>query len=354
MGSDEPEKAAQNGRPSDEPRLAAAGTRVQITLNGVIAALEDGTPRVLCIDARGGRPGLPFGPFDPAVHRTFEIGLRSWVSEQTRLSLGFVEQLYTFGDRGRAGTGRTLTTGTATDDHLVSVGYLALTEKPEAVEVEGGRWRNWYRFFPWEDWRMGEPPVLSAEILPRLHDWLLAIGDRARAERRQRRFRLAFGLNDLGWEEERILDRFELMYEAGLVEEAPWHDPNAPTFGQSMISDHRRILATAIGRLRGKLKYRPVIFEMMPERFTLFDLQRAVESIIGFQLHKQNFRRSVEGAGLVVRTGQQTSSTGGRPAALFIANRDILRDRAATGLMISRLRRSPGGPGTDVFTGNSD
>jgi len=201
---------------------------------------------------------------------------------------------------------------------------------------------------------MGEPPVLSAEILPRLHDWLLAIGDSARAERRQRRFRLAFGLNDLGWEEERILDRFELMYEAGLVEEAPWHDPNAPTFGQSMISDHRRILATAIGRLRGKLKYRPVIFEMMPERFTLFDLQRAVESIIGFQLHKQNFRRSVEGAGLVVRTGQQTSSTGGRPAALFIANRDILRDRAATGLMISRLRRSPGGPGTDVFTGNSD
>ena len=46
-----------------------------------------------------------------------------------------------------------------------------------------------------------------------------------------------------------------------------------------MISDHRRILATALSRLRGKLKYRPVIFEMMPEAFTLSALQRAVEAL---------------------------------------------------------------------------
>ena len=57
------------------------------------------------------RAGLPFGPFDPLAHRTFEIGLRAWVEAQTGLRVGYVEQLYTFGDRGRhagpADVGRT-------------------------------------------------------------------------------------------------------------------------------------------------------------------------------------------------------------------------------------------------------
>ena len=71
-----------------------------------------------------------------------------------------------------------------------------------------------------------------------------------------------------------------------------------------MRFDHRRILATAIGRVRAKIKYRPVIFELMPDEFTLFELQRTVEAILGPHLHKQNFRRLVEGAGLVEPTGE--------------------------------------------------
>ena len=76
-----------------------------------------------------------------------------------------------------------------------------------------------------------------------------------------------------------------------------------PPLGRPMMFDHRRILATAMSRLRGKLKYRPVIFELMPESFTLFDLQRVVEAILGSYLHKQNFRRLVENAGLVEPAG---------------------------------------------------
>ena len=55
----------------------------------------------------GGEPArkewdvLPFGPFSPDEDRTLEIGLRRWVRTQTELGLGYVEQLYTFGDRGR-------------------------------------------------------------------------------------------------------------------------------------------------------------------------------------------------------------------------------------------------------------
>ena len=52
------------------------------------------------------------------------------------------------------------------------------------------------------------------------------------------------------------------------------------TLGQPLRFDHRRILATAIGRIRAKIKYRPVIFELMPNEFTLFELQKTVEAIL--------------------------------------------------------------------------
>ena len=96
-----------------------------------------------------------------------------------------------------------------------------------------------------------------------------------------------------------------------------------------MALDHRRILATALGRLRGKLKYRPVVFELLPASFTLLQLQRVVEALAGVGLHKQNFRRLVETGGLVEGTGRQHPPTGGRPAELFVFRREVLRERPA-------------------------
>jgi hypothetical protein len=98
-----------------------------------------------------------------------------------------------------------------------------------------------------------------------------------------------------------------------------------------MRHDHRRILATAMGRLRAKLKYRPVVFELMPAEFTLTILQRTVEAISGRHLHKQNFRRLVENGALVEPTGGQTT-TKGRPAALFRFRRNVIQERPAPGL----------------------
>ena len=91
--------------------------------------------------------------------------------------------------------------------------------------------------------------------------------------------------------------------------------PTAP--GRAMASDHRRILATGLGRLRSKLKYRPVLFDLMPAAFTLSELQTAAEAVAGLSLHKQNFRRGVERTGLVQPTGRLSAATGGRPAELF-------------------------------------
>jgi len=310
-------------------------------------AIEAGEPQILVAAASDGaelRAGLPFGPFDPVAHRTLELGLREWVEEQTGLSLGYIEQLYSFGDRGRhANRGDT-------GSHIMSVGYLALTRMTENASEPpepGAAFEPWYRYFPWEDWRNDRPAVLDAEILPQLDDWAKR-SDKptvSRALGRRERIQLYFGTDDGHWDEERVLDRYELLYEAGLLEEARRDGRPAalsrkslPLLGEPMRFDHRRILATAIARLRAKLKYRPVVFELLPSDFTLTDLQRTVEAISGRHLHKQNFRRLVESAALVEPTGEMSTQTGGRPAALFRFRREVVQERPAPGLRVRGRR----------------
>jgi hypothetical protein len=220
---------------------------------------------------------------------------------------------------------------------VVSIGYLALTRVPENVtglREAGAGFRPWYRFFPWEDWRNGRPAIIDEAIVPSLTKW--ARGTAGRNER----LRLCFG-DDKGWDEEKVLERYELLYEAGLIEEARRDGRVAQVrghLGESMRLDHRRILATAIARLRGKLKYRPVVFELMPAEFTLTELQRTVEAISGRHLHKQNFRRLVEGTELVEPTGEMATATGGRPAALFRFRREVMQERHAPGLRLGVRR----------------
>jgi hypothetical protein len=321
----------------------SALTPIEIGLAAAIVTVENEEPAILVAGEAGStagveRMGLPFGPFDPLTHRTFEIGLRAWVEAQTGLAVGYVEQLYTFGDRGRHA--RPDDTGA----HMVSVGYLALTRmSSNAVRVPGAGFQPWYRFFPWEDWREARPAILDKTILPLLQEWAAGADntEATRALGRRERLRFTFGTGGSPWDEERVLDRYELLYEAGLIEEARRDGreaalarPSPPEMGTPMRFDHRRILATAIARLRAKLKYRPVVFELMAREFTLTELQRAVEAISGRRLHKQNFRRLVETAALVEATGEMSTATGGRPAALFRFRRDVLAERPAAGLRL--------------------
>ena len=310
--------------------------RLLIGLSAVMVALKDGEPHVLVSRRPSGEDSLPFGPFDPVNHRTFDLSLRGWVREQTGFEIGYVEQLYTFGDKDRDTPEATLS-DTPTDSRVISVGYLALTPeaRPAGASFDA-RWQDWYHYFPWEDHRTRRPPILDAEIAPRLKTW--AAGNPGRLERA----RLAFGLDGARWIEERVLERYELLYEAGLVAECT-RDAGLPDtgvrLGASMASDHRRILATGLTRLRGKIKYRPVVFELMPDRFTLSALQRSVEGILGLQLHTQNFRRALDKAQLVAGTGQMETGTGGRPAELFTFRRDHASSISAPGL--TTPRRSP-------------
>ena len=321
--------------------MSAAGPIV-IGLSAVVVAIRDSEAVALTVRHAEGAAdpiGLPFGPFDPDGDRTFELALRAFVTEQTRFDLGYVEQLYTFGDKGRDAPLADLGGGDP-EARVISVGYLALAPAAVDTHFAGSEWRPWSHIFPWEDWRAGRPPALAA-IETALRAWAGADAQKlARA-------RLVFALDGAPWNEERVIERYELLYEAGLVQEAARdRSEAAPTrtdallaaVGQAMISDHRRILATALGRLRGKLKYRPVIFELMPDAFTLSALQRTVEAVAGVPLHKQNFRRALERAELVEGLGRLDAETGGRPAELFRFRREILGARPVSGLSLPLLR----------------
>src|SRR6202049_4502485 len=270
---------------------------LSIRPSAVLATATTDEPRILTV--RLGRDpveALPSGPLE-VEHRTLEVGLRAWVERQTAQKLGYVEQLYTFGDRDRvedARAGRALT-----------VAYLALVREARPGGEAEAVWHSWYRYFPWEDWRAGGPAALPA-LEARLNQWAGEGVGAAERRLREERVGLAFARS---WNEELVLERYELLYEAGLIQER-WRDlghpiPSAdgPSFGVPLAADHRRILATAIGRLRGKIKYRPVVFELMPPAFTLLQLQCTVEALSGVRLHKQNFRRLVEHQGLGEATG---------------------------------------------------
>ncbi|HKZ24900.1 MAG TPA: hypothetical protein VJ398_03815, partial [Acidimicrobiia bacterium] len=294
--------------------------RARISLEAVIVAISADAPRILTVDGPD-LPQLPSGRLDAVGDRTLELGLRRCMREKTGLELGYAEQLYSFGDLNRDRRRQ------APEPRFIGLAYLALVRK--AQPAPGTSWMGLYDLFSWEDHRAGPPPVLKS-IEAQLKRW---------AGRRRRLFdraAIAFGLDGTPWDGVRVLERYELLYEARLVSE--WHvdhdqavPPGLPT-GRPLAHDHRRVAATALARLRGKLTYRPVVFELLPPLFTLSQLRKVVEALAGTRLHQQNFRRLVESGGLVEGTGQVSVSKTGRPAELFRFRREVLRERPRPGV----------------------
>jgi hypothetical protein len=307
---------------------------IEIGLDAVIVAVTNETPRILTINLPG-RAGtdalaLPSGSLDPVGDRTLDLGIRRWVREQTGIELGYIEQLYTYGDRDRL---------PGIDRRVLSIAYLALVREGAVEGTESPVWRPWYDHFPWEDWRAGRPEVIADAIVPALQAFVAATTDPALAAARRARIEIAFALGEAPWDPNRVLDRYELLYEAGLVAESAAEGEIDGRFGSPMALDHRRIAASALDRIRGKLTYRPVVFELLADAFTLLQLQRVVEALVGIRLHKSNFRRLVEQGQLVERTGVIEARTGGRPAELMRFRREVLRERPDPGVGLPRLAR---------------
>ncbi|MCH4561220.1 MULTISPECIES: NUDIX hydrolase [Mesorhizobium] len=316
------------GKPTRQRRSGGkTGNNVNADLIAVVVAMNNSVPCVLTIPQAN---ALPSGPFELA-HRSLQSGLRGWVEQQTGHPLGYIEQLYTFADRDRIGA----------EERVISISYLALTQAEDACAAARRSWASWYDYFPWEDHRSGAPTAVLEDLRPRLREWADSADHTSVRLDRRRRASVAFGFDDRSWNEEFTLQRYELLYEARLVEEAVRGGPSAaPTAvpGKSMIADHRRILATAIARLRSKIKYRPVVFELMPQLFTLLQLQQTVEALSGRLINKPNFRRLIEQQELVEKTGETTTETGGRPAQLYRFRHDVLDERPVAGTKLPLIR----------------
>ena len=127
-------------------------------LVAVLVAVTDGEPKIMTIANDG---ALPSGPFEFA-HRSLQSGLRAWVEPQTGHPLGYVEQLYTFADRGRAGD--------AKSPHSISISYLGLTREDQAGRVRGALVRL-VRLFPLGGSSRRPARLLAKTLTPRLRAW---------------------------------------------------------------------------------------------------------------------------------------------------------------------------------------
>ena len=246
--------ARSRAGPVDGPSAVLAypagmgASEVQVTLDAVIVAVTDETPRVLAVLDPGAEPGgagpgggragsgaaigvgahavrLPSGLLD-ADDRTLErAACAAWCASRPASS--------------SATSSSSTPSATSTARHArparaepsdgrgcprqLSIAYLALVR--ESRPSAGAAWLDWYDLYPWEDHRAGRPEVLDATI----------VAGAARLDRRRPRRRrsgppaasgptIVFGLGGGGWDGVRVLERYELLYElgpAGRVARAP-------------------------------------------------------------------------------------------------------------------------------------
>ena len=85
--------------------------------------------------------------------------------------------------------------------------------------------------------------------------------------------------------------------------------------------DHARMIGYAVDRLRNKIEYTDLAFNLMPEHFTLTQLQQVYETILDCELLKANFRRKIENK--VIETDMFTEGDGYRPSRLYKVKRDV-------------------------------
>lgn len=284
------------------------GPELHAELVAVVLSVGDDGADVL---APGDPARLPSGPLRDD-HTSLQAGVRAFAADQTGHRLGYVEQLYTFADLGRG----------QYDHRTISISYLGLTRQTDRADD----WQSLTTLLPWEDQRDSSAATLVDEMAAALRPW----AEREDPDERQRRIAHLFGRDERPWRPELALQRYELLWEAGLVGESPEAAADNPWTGPRMMWDHRRILATGLSRLRAKLQYAPLVAELMPEEFTLGQLQDVVEALVGQRVHTQNFRRSIRQDRLVEAT-ERVVRTGGRPAQLHRFRREVIEDRRQVG-----------------------
>lgn len=125
---------------------------------------------------------------------------------------------------------------------------------------------------------------------------------------------------------------YALVHAGRVPDTARWFSLNIPWEGETggpvdalgdggeelpVAFDHADILGMAVKRIRGKLDYTPIGFQLLPERFTLRDLQTVHETVLGREVNKDSFRRKMLASGQLEATGEREQAVGHRPAELY-------------------------------------
>ena len=318
--------------------------QIELGLNAAIVTVRGGHPHILVV--RPARRGPARGTrcrsarSTPRAHRTLEIGLREWVRRRpasiSAMSSNSTPSAIAGAMPSPAGP------------HMLSVGYLALT-RGAGDELARLALVALVCLFPLGGLAQGRPGILDrrdraeAQGVGRAAAAARRAGARAqtaRAAQDQLRHRRGMGRGE-GARALRAALRGGSRGRGAArrpARRAQW--PALPELGRPMAFDHRRILATAIGRLRGKLKYRPVVFELLPPEFTLsickrrskpFPARSCTSRISGGWSSKAalsrppaTFRRRPEGVPRGSTASAAKSCSSARPRA-FVSKADVDR-----------------------------
>jgi len=235
---------------------------------------------------RGGHPfkdrwALP-GGFVMSTESPDQAAVRE-LTEETGVENVYLEQLYTWGDPGRDPRTWVISCSYMA---LVDASRIQLTAGDDAVDA---RWFRVSKTLTQQKSKL----TRNGSILKQKYALRLASDDLTTETRLEK---TVSKLGNRQTEEEQILVPGELAF------------------------DHARMISYAVDRLRNKIEYTDLAFHLMPEFFTLTQLQQVYETILDCELLKANFRRKIENK--VVETVQFTEGDGYRPSRLFKVKQD--------------------------------
>jgi len=105
-----------------------------------------------------------------------------------------------------------------------------------------------------------------------------------------------------------------------LISEAQWMNTSEVT---DLMFDHVEIFQEALKRLRYDLIHEPIAFELLPEKFTLTQMQKIYEAILGTTFDKRNYRRKINKMPYLIQLDEFQSNVSHKPARLYSFNREI-------------------------------